>query len=154
MERREDEMGMGSEGESDKERRELEAEAEAEAERANLLRDRFRLSVLSIASSTAKKVGMEISEPVIACIADLAFKQTEQIGRDVELFSQHAGRKSVNMEDVILSTHRNEHLSGMLREFAQELKGKEPNTDRKRKKKYSKNDDTKIDTPFETLDCN
>lgn len=25
------------------------------------------------------------------------------MGRDVEMFAQHAGRKSVNMEDVILS---------------------------------------------------
>ena len=27
----------------------------------------------------------------------------EQLGKDLELFSQHAGRKSVTMEDVILS---------------------------------------------------
>lgn len=31
------------------------------------------------------------------------FGKTEQLAKDVELFAQHAGRKSVNMEDVILS---------------------------------------------------
>lgn len=29
--------------------------------------------------------------------------KTEQLAKDLELFAQHAGRKSVNMEDVILS---------------------------------------------------
>lgn len=31
------------------------------------------------------------------------FMKTEQLAKDLELFAQHAGRKSVNMEDVILS---------------------------------------------------
>ncbi|OAY76215.1 Centromere protein S [Ananas comosus] len=169
-------------------------EEEAAAERAELLRDRFRLSVISIANAegfdspfstlslfvffssksfflislrAAEKVVMGISEPVVACIADLAFKytglisktltlvlvvslamllifvlfgKTEQLAKDVELFAQHAGRKSVNMEDVILSAHRNDHLAGLLRSFSQELKGKEPQTERKRKKS-SKSDD-------------
>ncbi|XP_020106653.1 centromere protein S isoform X1 [Ananas comosus] len=142
-------------------------EEEAAAERAELLRDRFRLSVISIANAegfdspfstlslfvffssksfflislrAAEKVVMGISEPVVACIADLAFKYTEQLAKDVELFAQHAGRKSVNMEDVILSAHRNDHLAGLLRSFSQELKGKEPQTERKRKKS-SKSDD-------------
>lgn len=31
------------------------------------------------------------------------FCNAEQLAKDLELFAQHAGRKSVNMEDVILS---------------------------------------------------
>ncbi len=31
------------------------------------------------------------------------FYIAEQLAKDLELFAQHAGRKSVNMEDVILS---------------------------------------------------
>ncbi|XP_073100080.1 uncharacterized protein [Elaeis guineensis] len=62
------------------------------------------------------------------------------LARDVELFAQHAGRKSVNMEDIILSAHRNKHLTGLLRSFSQELKGKEPQTERKRKKSSKKED--------------
>lgn len=31
------------------------------------------------------------------------FLRVEQLSKDLELFAQHAGRKSVNMEDVILS---------------------------------------------------
>ncbi|CAI0548032.1 unnamed protein product, partial [Linum tenue] len=69
-----------------------------------LLRDRFRLSAISIVEAQAKKNEIEISEPITAYISDLAFKFTEQLGKDVELFAQHGGRKCVNMEDVILSS--------------------------------------------------
>ncbi|XP_027190326.1 protein MHF1 homolog isoform X2 [Cicer arietinum] len=67
-----------------------------------LLRDRFRLSAISIAESQVSKNGMEVSKVVVACVADLAFKYTERLAKDLQLFAQHANRKSVNMEDVIL----------------------------------------------------
>ncbi|KAL5216130.1 hypothetical protein ABZP36_007531 [Zizania latifolia] len=87
-----------------------------------------------------KKAGMEVADPVVACIADLAYKSAEQLAKDVELFAQHAGRKSIKMEDVILTAHRNEHLIGLLRTFSQQLKGKEPSSERKRKKSSKKDD--------------
>ncbi|XP_038993477.1 protein MHF1 homolog isoform X3 [Hibiscus syriacus] len=78
---------------------------------SDLLRDRFRLSAISIAEyEAAKRNGMEISQPIVACIADLAFKYIGQLAKDLELFAHHAGRKSVTMADVIVSAHRNEHL--------------------------------------------
>ncbi|KAM5571523.1 protein MHF1 [Rosa sericea] len=107
---------------------------------SEVLRDRFRLSTISIAEAEAKRRGMEISEPVVACISDLAFKFTEQLAKDLELFTQHAGRKSANMEDVILCAHRNEHLAALLRSYRDDLKAKEPQSDRKRKK-VSKKDE-------------
>ncbi|KAK2974182.1 hypothetical protein RJ640_021473 [Escallonia rubra] len=76
----------------------------------------------------------------MACISDLAFKYAEQLAKDLELFAQHAGRKSVNMEDVILSAHRNEHLAASLRSFCNDLKAKEPRSERKRKKGSRKED--------------
>ncbi|KAF7834034.1 protein MHF1-like protein [Senna tora] len=103
-----------------------EVEREGNDSEIQLLRDRFRLSAISIAEAEAKRNGMNASETVVACIADLAFKYTEQLAKDVELFAQHANRKSVNMEDVILSAHRNEHLSTLLRTFSNDLKIKEP----------------------------
>ncbi|KAL6652801.1 hypothetical protein ACP70R_011726 [Stipagrostis hirtigluma subsp. patula] len=119
---------------------------EAEAAEADLLRDHLRLSVIKIATAEGRKAGMEVAEPVVACIADLAFKTAEQLAKDVELFAQHAGRsKSVRMEDVILTAHRNEHLMGQLRTFSRELKGKEPASERKKKRKAPKKDDEVID---------
>ncbi|KAJ4728883.1 Centromere protein S-like [Melia azedarach] len=118
-----------------------EREQEEEDDSAtDILRDRFRLSTISIAEAEAKRNNMEISEPIIACIADLAYKYTEQLAKDLELFAQHAGRKSVNMEDVILAAHRNEHLATTLRSFCNDLKAKEPQSERKRKKNSRKED--------------
>ncbi|KAK8970487.1 hypothetical protein KSP40_PGU021734 [Platanthera guangdongensis] len=120
-----------------------ESEKTEEAEEmAELLRDRFRLSVITIAeaegTSASKRHGMEIKEPVVACISDLAFKFAEVLANDVRLFAQHAGRKSVNMEDVMLSAHRNEHLLSLLRSFSRDLKGKEPKTGKTRKRPSKK----------------
>ncbi|KAG5537299.1 hypothetical protein RHGRI_024670 [Rhododendron griersonianum] len=123
--------GMGS----DVEREEKEEDATTD-----LLRDRFRLRTISIAESEATRNNVEISQPIMSCIADLAFKYTEQLAKDLELFSQHAGRKSVNMEDVILSAHRNEHLGALLRFFCNDLKAKEPQSERKWKKGPRKED--------------
>ncbi|XP_047951583.1 protein MHF1 homolog isoform X3 [Salvia hispanica] len=58
---------------SDVERGEEEEEEEEESA-SELLRDRFRLCTISIAETEAKRNGMEISQPVMACISDLAFK--------------------------------------------------------------------------------
>jgi len=38
----------------------------------------------------------------------------------------------------LVSAHRNEHLVGLLRSFTQELKGKEPATEKKRKRSSKK----------------
>ncbi|KAG9446229.1 hypothetical protein H6P81_012357 [Aristolochia fimbriata] len=105
-----------------------------EDEGMQLLRDRFRLSLISIAETEAKKYDMEVSAPVMGCVSDLAFKLTEQLAKDLELFAHHGNRKSVNMDDVILSAHRNEHVATLLRSMALELKAKEPQIEKKRKK--------------------
>ncbi|AES73005.1 putative transcription factor Hap3/NF-YB family [Medicago truncatula] len=109
-----------------------------------LLRDRFRLSAISIAESEANKSGMEVSKVVVACVADLAFKYTERLAKDLQLFAQHANRKSVNMEDVILCAHRNENLSSLLRTFSNDLKVKDRQNEKKRKKESKKNDKTTV----------
>ncbi|KAK3006021.1 hypothetical protein RJ639_016103 [Escallonia herrerae] len=134
---------MDTEG-GDLEREEDEAATE-------LLRDRFRLCSISIAEAEAKQNGLEISQPIMACISDLAFKYAEQLAKDFELFAQHAGRKSVNMEDVILSAHRNEHLAASLRSFCNDLKAKEPRSERKRKK-FSRKEDKAGPSVLQILD--
>ncbi|XP_011652290.1 protein MHF1 homolog isoform X1 [Cucumis sativus] len=119
----------------------METGMEEDDSASELLRDRFRLSSISIAEAEANKSGMEISEPVMTCVADLAFKYTtEQLAKDLELFAQHAGRKSVNTEDVILTAHRNEHLAAILTSICNDLKTKEPQSERKRKKAPKKDD--------------
>ncbi|XP_061357133.1 protein MHF1 homolog [Gastrolobium bilobum] len=112
------------------------SELEIDSE-TKLLRDRFRLSAISIAESEANKNGVQVSKVVVACVADLAFKYTEKLAKDLQLFAQHANRKSVNVDDVILSAHRNENLSGFLRTFSNDLKAKDPQSEKKRKKRMT-----------------
>ncbi|CAI9113744.1 OLC1v1014410C1 [Oldenlandia corymbosa var. corymbosa] len=120
----------------------VDVEIEEDESANEILRDRFRLCTISIAEAEAKKNGMEISPPIMACISDLAFRYAGQLAKDLELFSQHAGRKSVNMEDVILCAHRNSDLVTSLRSFCNDLKSKEPPAERKRRKRATKETDT------------
>ncbi|XP_057868866.1 protein MHF1 homolog [Cryptomeria japonica] len=111
-----------------------------------LLRDRFRLQVINAAEAEAQKHGMEVSPPVMSALVDLTVKFTEQLARDLEMFAQHAGRKSVNIDDVILSARRNEDVLASLKAFSQELlKGKEKQVERKRKKAASKGESSAMD---------
>ncbi|KAI5068406.1 hypothetical protein GOP47_0016751 [Adiantum capillus-veneris] len=71
--------------------------------RANRLKDRLTLSVIRIAEAEAEKSNLIISAPVMTAVADLTFKYAEQLGRDIETFAQHASRKSINVDDVILA---------------------------------------------------
>ncbi|KAG2330426.1 hypothetical protein Bca52824_001606 [Brassica carinata] len=86
---------------------------------------------------------MKIVGPVVVCVLDLAFKYAENIAKDLELFAHHAGRKVVNMDDVVLSVFsaRNDNLAASLRSLGNELKAKEPQSERKRKKVPAKKDD-------------
>ncbi|GAV60202.1 hypothetical protein CFOL_v3_03733, partial [Cephalotus follicularis] len=118
-------MMEGSEGAIDVEREEEDDSV------TDLLRDRFRLSTISIAEAEAKRNGMEIAEPIISCTADLAFKYTVQYSFVIlDVF------KLFNL----VSAHRNEHLASSLRSFCNDLKAKEPQSERKRKKALRKED--------------
>lgn len=48
------------------------------------------------------------------------------------------------MEDVILCAHRNEHLAALLRSYRDDLKAKEPQSERKRKRKRASKEDDKV----------
>ncbi|KZV21772.1 centromere protein S [Dorcoceras hygrometricum] len=111
----------------------VEREGEEDESGNQLLRDRFRLCTISIAEAEAKKNGMEVSQPIMACISDLAFKYAQQLAKDLELFARHGTRKSVSTKDVILSAHRNDHLATSLRSFCYELKQKVPQSEKRRK---------------------
>ncbi|XP_024519644.1 protein MHF1 homolog [Selaginella moellendorffii] len=51
----------------------------------------------------ARQSGLTVSQPVMTAICDITHKFTEQLGKELQLFAHHAGRKSINMDDVILA---------------------------------------------------
>ncbi|XP_010555582.1 PREDICTED: centromere protein S isoform X1 [Tarenaya hassleriana] len=134
-------MDGGGAGDKSDLERDREAEETEDDAMDDLLRDRFRLTAIAIAEAESKKNGMDVAGPVAACMADLAFKYAENLAKDLELFAHHAGRKTVNMDDVILSAHRNENLAASLRSLSNDMRAKEPQSERKRKKGSAKKEE-------------
>ncbi|KAL3529067.1 hypothetical protein ACH5RR_008389 [Cinchona calisaya] len=138
-----------------------------EEEAANeMLRDRFRLCTISIAEAEGIYIYIDFVCPSGSsfllnrgswqfqfcsfAVSILVMEgnvmtlgvgelDAEQLAKDLELFAQHAGRKSVNMEDVILSAHRNSQLAASLRSVCNDLK--EPPLERKRRRNAKKDAD-------------
>ncbi len=47
----------------------------------------------------------------------MVWTQIENVAIDLETFSQHAGRRTVTTDDVLLVCRRNEALQGIMRDF-------------------------------------
>ncbi|KAJ7296341.1 hypothetical protein O6H91_Y129800 [Diphasiastrum complanatum] len=89
--------------EEEEEEKEEGVQEEQLRNREQRLIDRLRLAVIATAEAEAQKQGLSVSPPVMTALADLTFNYTVQLAKDVEMFAQHAGRKSVNVDDVSLA---------------------------------------------------
>ncbi|KAF8006105.1 hypothetical protein BT93_K0416 [Corymbia citriodora subsp. variegata] len=99
------------------------------------LRNQFKLSAASLAKAEGSISTRWFSSPCII----------RPLAKDLKLFAQHARRKSVKAEDVIISAHRNRGLTALLMSFHDELKAKESERahhDRRKGKKFSRDDET------------
>lgn len=66
--------------------------------------------------------------------------------RNLDLILALSNRKLLQCDLwCVTAAHRNEHLMGLLRTFSQELKGKEPASSERKRKKPSKKDERVID---------
>lgn len=107
------------------------------------LHDRLQVATIATAERAANKYGMEVSSRVMSALTDLTFKSAERLAIDAELFAQHAGRKSVVVDDVLLVARRNEDVLATLRLVAQGFaKSKEKGPEKKRKKAVADATDT------------
>lgn len=52
----------------------------------------------------------------VANLVELVYNQIVNLGEDLELFANHAGRTTVNTEDLYMVTRRNSHLTEVLRQ--------------------------------------
>lgn len=105
--------------------------------------ERLQVATIATAERTAQKYGMGISTRVMSALQDLTFKSAERLAIDAELFAQHAGRKSVVVDDVLLVARRNEDVLASLRVVAQGFaKSKEKGPEKKRKKAVADATDT------------
>jgi centromere protein S len=99
------------------------------------LHDRLQVATIATAERTAQTHGMEVSARVMSALTDLTFKSAERLAVDAELFAQHAGRKSVVVDDVLLVARRNDDVLASLRLVAQGFpKSKDKGPEKKRRK--------------------
>ncbi|CAH2096434.1 unnamed protein product [Euphydryas editha] len=95
--------------------------------RASLHRD-----VLSICKETSHYLGLDITGPAVAVIAELVLRKVSLYGLDLEAFAKHAKRLVINQEDVKLLARRNsslkERLNGLCKNISSASKEKKRKT--------------------------
>lgn len=52
----------------------------------------------------------------------MVFSQIENVTRDLEAFAKHAGRSTINTQDVVLLGRRNDALDDLLKHQAKQVK--------------------------------
>ncbi|CAO3613223.1 unnamed protein product [Cunninghamella blakesleeana] len=106
------------------------------AERDKEQEKRLQIAVWKVVDQICKeessKLGLAISKEYIVSLATLVYKQMETFGLDVEAFTRHAHRSTINMDDVLLCARRNDDLYELLTEKSNEI-----NTNRKAKKRQT-----------------
>ncbi|GAQ80023.1 hypothetical protein KFL_000440240 [Klebsormidium nitens] len=141
MDRDNDPAAIGGASNEEEEEDELELESEpaltqAEREkRKERLRDRMKVAVARVVENevTARTdFRVEVSPVVVSALAELTSKYAESLARDLESFAHHAGRKTVNVEDVLLAARRNPDVKAVLSDQAKALTGQQQPKKRKR----------------------
>ncbi|POY71402.1 hypothetical protein BMF94_5714 [Rhodotorula taiwanensis] len=67
-------------------------------------------TVTKIAQEEELSLPFAASEHFVAALAEVVFQQALTLGKDLESFAKHAGRLTINAEDVKLASRRNEPM--------------------------------------------
>ncbi|GAA5926414.1 hypothetical protein JCM3775_001009 [Rhodotorula graminis] len=77
-------------------------------------------TVTKIAQEEELSLPFAASEHFVASLAEVVFQQALTLGKDLERFAKHAGRLTINADDVKLAARRNEPLYELLTTSAQQ----------------------------------
>ncbi|TNY21820.1 kinetochore component CENP-S-domain-containing protein [Rhodotorula diobovata] len=77
-------------------------------------------TVTKIAQEEELSLPFAASEHFVATLAEVVFQQALSLGKDLERFAKHAGRLTINADDVKLASRRNEPLYELLTTAAQQ----------------------------------
>ncbi|PWW77015.1 hypothetical protein C7212DRAFT_294472 [Tuber magnatum] len=88
------------------------------------LRERLKsalwFSIGKIVDEEILQLDVNATPQFIGALTEMVWAQLENTSRDLESFARHAGRSTVNTDDVLLLARRNEGLGELLRAFVDE----------------------------------
>ncbi|XP_028663653.1 centromere protein S isoform X1 [Erpetoichthys calabaricus] len=87
---------------------------------------------------------VQFTRQTIAAIAETAFKQCEIFAEDLELFSRHAKRSTVNVDDVKITVRRSKPLCDFICQKSEELAAGQQEKKEKKKKTTGKGKKRKV----------
>ncbi|XP_059472415.1 centromere protein S-like [Neocloeon triangulifer] len=96
------------------------------------------LEVRKVIEEVSENMKFTFTKESMNLITELVWKKMQAAGSDVEAFSKHAKRTTVNPEDVKLLARRNPILKNYLAEMADELKSKKEPRKKSKKELASK----------------
>lgn len=79
------------------------------------------LSVAKFVESKTADLNVGASPSFVASLVELVYNQLVEMGEDLELFADHAGRTVVNSSDVYMLARRNDALTAALKEYEKTL---------------------------------
>ncbi|KAF2404884.1 apoptosis-inducing TAF9-like domain 1 family protein [Trichodelitschia bisporula] len=88
------------------------------------LKSALWFAIGQIIDSTTASTSFNATPQFIGALTELVYTQIAFAARDLEAFAKHAGRTTVNVDDVLLLARRNEGLEGLLRGFVEEGRAK------------------------------
>ncbi|MCJ1322475.1 hypothetical protein MMC15_007824 [Xylographa vitiligo] len=74
-------------------------------------------SIGKIVDEETLKLGVNATPQFIGALTEMVWAQIESVSQDLESFTKHAGRGTVDVDDVMLLSRRNEGLETVLRTF-------------------------------------
>ncbi|KAH8692285.1 putative apoptosis-inducing TAF9-like domain 1 family protein [Talaromyces proteolyticus] len=95
---------------------------------SHALEERFKsalwLAIGKIVDEETIELGVNATPQFIGALTEMVWAQIETVSQDLEAFAKHAGRSTINVNDVMLLARRNEGLESILRGFVDQQKEK------------------------------
>ncbi|KAH0539068.1 hypothetical protein FGG08_004366 [Glutinoglossum americanum] len=98
-------------------------DASEETDLQKRLKSALWFSLGKIVDEESLRFDVNATPQFIAAFSMLVWTQIvsqENVSRDLESFAKHAGRRTINVDDVMLLSRRNEGLETLMREFLDE----------------------------------
>jgi len=115
----------------------------------NKLKEAFHYTVGKMCEEQEMNTEVKFGKRIVSTINEIAWRQLKSISKDVEAFSKHGKRSTVNLEDVKLLVRRNEELKAKLETTAT------VNTEENKAKRKKKSEPAAAaEFDFDSLDAN